>query len=39
MSRLYGGIHYRSDIEQGKAHGARIGGVVVEFARADGGAR
>ncbi|HEX6631415.1 MAG TPA: phosphatase PAP2 family protein, partial [Gemmatimonadaceae bacterium] len=35
MSRLYGGIHYRSDIEQGKAHGQRIGAHVVQFARAD----
>jgi hypothetical protein len=25
ISRLYGGIHYRSDIERGKAHGARTG--------------
>lgn len=36
MSRLYGGIHYRSDIEQGKAHGQRIGAYVVDFARTDG---
>jgi hypothetical protein len=36
ISRLYGGIHYRSDIEQGKAHGQRIGAYVVDFARADG---
>ena len=36
LSRLYGGIHYRSDIEQGKAHGARIGAHVVGFARGDG---
>ncbi|HEU4631674.1 MAG TPA: phosphatase PAP2 family protein [Gemmatimonadaceae bacterium] len=35
ISRLYGGIHYRSDIEQGKAHGQRIGAHVVRFARAD----
>jgi membrane-associated phospholipid phosphatase len=39
ISRLYGGIHYRSDIDEGKAHGARIGAVVVEFARGDGGTR
>ena len=36
ISRLYGGIHYRSDIEGGKVHGARIGGYTVTFARTDG---
>ena len=36
ISRLYGGIHYRSDIEVGKQHGARIGGYTVTFARTDG---
>jgi membrane-associated phospholipid phosphatase len=36
ISRLYAGIHYRSDIEVGKAHGARIGGYTVAFARQDG---
>jgi hypothetical protein len=36
ISRLYGGIHYRSDIEAGKEHGARIGGYTVRFARQDG---
>lgn len=36
ISRLFGGIHYRSDIERGKAHGQRIGAVVVSAARADG---
>jgi membrane-associated phospholipid phosphatase len=36
MSRLYGAIHYRSDIEGGKLHGRRIGGHVVELAKADG---
>jgi membrane-associated phospholipid phosphatase len=36
ISRLYGGIHYRSDIERGKEHGGRIGLHVVGFARADG---
>ena len=35
-SRLYGGIHYRSDIERGKEHGARIGGYAVAFAQQDG---
>jgi hypothetical protein len=36
ISRLYGGIHYRSDIETGKSHGKRIGGYTVRFARQDG---
>ena len=35
ISRLYGGIHYRSDIEGGKAHGARIGAYTVQFAQQD----
>ena len=36
ISRLYGGIHYRSDIENGKGHGQRIGGYTLRFARQDG---
>jgi hypothetical protein len=36
---LYGGIHYRSDIEVGKDHGKRIGGYAVRFARIDGADR
>jgi hypothetical protein len=36
ISRLYGGIHYRSDIERGREHGARIGGYAVRFAQQDG---
>jgi hypothetical protein len=36
ISRLYGGIHYRSDVERGKQHGARIGGYAVQFAQLDG---
>lgn len=36
ISRLYGGIHYRSDIDAGKAHGDRIAGYTLTFARADG---
>ena len=36
LSRLYGGIHYRSDIETGKTHGARIGEYTLIFARQDG---
>lgn len=36
ISRLYGAIHYRSDIEEGKTHGARVAGYTVAFARGDG---
>ena len=36
ISRLYGGIHYRSDLDVGQAHGKRIGGYTVSFARTDG---
>jgi hypothetical protein len=36
VSRLYGGIHYRSDIVRGKEHGVRVGEHVVRLARADG---
>jgi hypothetical protein len=36
ISRLYGGIHYRSDIEIGKEHGARVGAYTVNFAKQDG---
>lgn len=36
ISRLYGAIHYRADIETGKDHGKRIGGYTVRFARQDG---
>ena len=36
ISRLYGGIHYRSDIDVGTTHGKRIGGYTVSFARTDG---
>ena len=39
ISRLYGGIHYRSDIEVGKDHGRRIGDYTVSFALHDGADR
>ena len=35
ISRLYGGIHYRSDIETGKVPGTRIGTYTVQFAQQD----
>jgi hypothetical protein len=36
ISRLYGGIHYRSDIEVGKVIGKRVGDYTVGFALHDG---
>jgi membrane-associated phospholipid phosphatase len=36
LSRLYAGIHYRTDIEVGKVHGKRIGDYTVNFALHDG---
>jgi hypothetical protein len=36
LSRLYGGIHYRSDAEMGLAHGNVIGAYTVSFAETDG---
>jgi membrane-associated phospholipid phosphatase len=39
ISRLYGGIHYRSDIEIGKQVGRRVGDYSVTFARLDGADR
>jgi hypothetical protein len=36
ISRLYAGIHYRTDIEVGKEHGERIGDYTVRFALHDG---
>jgi membrane-associated phospholipid phosphatase len=36
MSRLYAGIHYRSDIMVGMAHGTVVGGYTVRFANTDG---
>lgn len=39
VSRLYGGIHWRSDNEVGLQVGHRIGELAVERARADGSVR
>ncbi|HEY5826498.1 MAG TPA: vanadium-dependent haloperoxidase, partial [Cyclobacteriaceae bacterium] len=36
LSRLYGGIHYRSDCQMGLDHGKRIATYTVNFAKADG---
>lgn len=35
ISRLYGGIHYPSDIEGGKAHGLRIASYTLQWAQQD----
>jgi hypothetical protein len=35
-SRLFGGIHYRSDIEMGLSHGELIGGFTRMYALTDG---
>jgi hypothetical protein len=39
VSRLYGGIHYRSDIEVGKDVGRRVSAYTMRFARVDGADR
>ena len=36
ISRLYGGIHFPSDIAEGKAHGIRIAAHTLSFATSDG---
>jgi hypothetical protein len=36
LSRMYGGIHYRSDCEQGLIAGKKIGAYAVERAKTDG---
>jgi hypothetical protein len=36
VSRLYGAIHYRADIDAGANHGKRIGSYTVTFATNDG---
>lgn len=36
LSRLYGAIHYRVDIEQGSVLGKSVGGFTVNFAQGDG---
>ena len=35
ISRVYGGIHYPTDVQRGKEHGARIGDAVVTFAKSE----
>jgi membrane-associated phospholipid phosphatase len=39
ISRLYGGIHYRTDNEVGVTHGKTIGDYTVRFALRDGADR
>lgn len=36
MSRLYGGIHYRSDCEVGLANGKKVGDYAIQRAKTDG---
>lgn len=36
ISRMYGGIHFRSDIDAGKLHGEKIAGYTLAFAKGDG---
>ncbi|HYO84643.1 MAG TPA: phosphatase PAP2 family protein [Bryobacteraceae bacterium] len=36
VSRMYAGIHFRTDVEVGRAHGVRIGGYTVRSAQQDG---
>jgi hypothetical protein len=36
ISRLYGGIHFRSDIEVGKVVGSRVADYTIRFALLDG---
>lgn len=36
ISRLYGAIHYRADIDMGLSHGQRIGSYTVTFGTGDG---
>ncbi len=36
LSRLYGGIHYRSDCDSGLVTGARIAGYAIQRAKTDG---
>ncbi len=36
LSRMYGGIHYRSDCEKGVETGNKVGGFAVARAQADG---
>jgi membrane-associated phospholipid phosphatase len=39
LARVYGGVHYRFDVDAGHALGVRIGEKVVERARGDGAPR
>jgi membrane-associated phospholipid phosphatase len=38
MSRLWGGVHWRIDVEQGLKMGRQVGGLVVARAKRDGAA-
>lgn len=36
LSRLYGAIHYRSDVEVGLDQGKTVGGYTIQYALTDG---
>jgi len=36
MSRIYAGIHYRMDVEQGQALGRSVGAWAIAYDRAHG---
>jgi hypothetical protein len=36
LSRLYGGIHYRKDCDEGLVHGRKVASYTVSFAETDG---
>jgi hypothetical protein len=36
LSRLYGGIHYRSDCEKGLEAGNKVGAFAIQRANSDG---
>lgn len=36
LSRMYGGIHYRSDCQEGLDHGKRIAQYTIDYAKGDG---
>lgn len=38
-SRMWAGIHFRSDVEAGQRLGERVAGRAIERARADGAGR
>jgi len=35
-SRIWAGIHFRTDVNVGRDMGHKIGGAVIDYAKADG---